>query len=91
MEENFIDSLYTMTSALVTLRIFRVEYLSKYIESEVNRKLYTIMCSILGLLIFSTCIINVIENTQTVGTYWGFLPKDCTDILSCVGANDSFH
>jgi hypothetical protein len=89
MIADFTSDIYMITSSLVTLRIWRIEYLSKYIQSEVNRKLYTITCSIFSLLVFSTSFINVVENTQTVGQYWLFLTKDC-DGPKC-GYNDSWH
>jgi hypothetical protein len=91
MKNDYTSAIFMVSCSVVTLRIWRVEYLSKYIQSEVNRKLFTITCSIFSLLVFSTALINVVENTQTVGTYWLFLPQDCPEYLACPGSNDSFH
>jgi hypothetical protein len=91
MEEDFTNDIYMITSAIICLRIYRIEYISNFFQSEVNKQLCTISCSILSLLTFSTAMINVIENTQTVGKYWLFLPRDCYDTNMCVGSNDHFH
>jgi hypothetical protein len=90
MRDDFTSSIYMIIHSVITLRIFRVEYLSKYIQSEVNRNLYTITCSIFGLLIFSSAVINVVENTQSIGKYWMFLPRDCEQ-SDCVAPNPHFH
>jgi hypothetical protein len=92
MEADFTSDIFMLISALITLRMWRIEYLSIYIQSEVNRKLFTKTCSIFSLIVFSSALINVVENTQRVGKYWLFLPRDCDDTDRCSeGFNDSFH
>jgi hypothetical protein len=46
--------------------------------------------SILSLLVASAAIINVVENSQSVGPYFAYLEKDCDEYL-CNNANESFH
>jgi len=57
----------------------------------VNKKLYTICCSFFCFLITSTILINTIENSQSVGKFNLFLPRDCTTFDNCSSANESLH
>ena len=91
MEEDLISNSHMITSSFISIRLFNFLNYSKFIKSDVNRELYNIMTSIFCLLITSSILINVIENTQTIGNYWLFLERDCNDSYNCNGTNDSFH
>lgn len=91
MKSDLSNKYFVICSSLVCFRLFRILNFAKHIKSDVNRELYNIMCSIFCLLITSSILINVIENTQTIGRYWLFLQRDCFDIINCEGTNESFH
>jgi len=90
MEENLISSTHLITSSLICLRLFKVLSLSKYIQSDVNRELFNIMASLISLIFIFTILVNVVENTQTIGNYCLFLPRDCNNSY-CDGSNDTLH
>ena len=89
MKEDLINNAHMITSSFIAWRTFNFLNCSRFIKSDVNRELYNIMCSIFCLIITSSIIINVIENTQTIGKYWLFLERDCNDNYNCLGTNDS--
>lgn len=89
-EENYIDFKYVFTLSLITIRIFRIEFLSKYISNEVTRKLYTIVSSIFSLLVIFSSIIQVVENFSTVGSYAFFYDQSCIPVL-CQSPNSSIY
>lgn len=89
-KEDLINNTHNICSALICLRIFRILMFSKYIRSDVNRELYIIVCNIFCLFITLSILLNVIENTQTIGKYWLFLERDCYDNYNCDGVNDTF-
>ena len=91
MKFDLINNADVICTSLVVTRIFRIGKFSHFFKSDVNRELYNIVCSIISLLLTSTVLINVFENTQTVGKYWLFLERDCTDSSNCNGSNDTFH
>ena len=91
MEENLISSTHLITSSFVCLRLFKILLLSKYIRSDVNRELFNIMASLICLIFIFTVLVNVVENTQTIGNYCLFLPRDCNNAYVCDGSNDTFH
>ena len=65
--------------------------LKKYFHTDVNRELYSIISFLICLIFDFTIIVNVIENTQTVGKYYLFLPRDCINVYFCEGNNDTLH
>ena len=91
MNEDLINNTHMITSSFISIRLFNILNYSKFIKSDVNRELFNIMTSIFCLLITSSILINVIENTQTIGKYWLFLERDCNDSYNCNGTNDTFH
>ena len=91
MEENLISSAHLITSSFIGLRLFKILGLGKYIRSDVNRELFIIMTSLICLILVSTILVNIIENTQTIGNYCLFLPRDCNNAYVCEGTNDTFH
>jgi len=91
MEENLINSVHLITSSFVCLRLFKILELNKFIQSDVNRELFNIMSSLVCLILISTILINILENTQTIGNYCLFLPRDCTNSYVCEGTNDTLH
>ena len=91
MKENLISISHLVTSAFVCLRLFKILSLSKFIRSDVNRELFNIMASLICLVLIFTILVNVIENTQTIGNYCLFLPRDCNNAYLCEGSNDTLH
>ena len=91
MKEDLVSNTHNICSSLVCFRIFRILQFSSYIQSDVNRELYNIVCSFICLILTGTTMVNVIENTQTIGRYYLFLPRDCNDNYNCDGTNDSFY
>ena len=91
MKENLISSAHLITSSLVCLRLFKILGLNKYIRSDVNRELFNIMTSLICLILVSTILVNILENTQTIGNYCLFLPRDCNNAYVCDGSNDTLH
>ncbi len=78
-------------SSLICFRINRIGKFSFLFKSDINKELYNSGCLVLMLLIISSILLNVIENTQTIGNYWLFVERDCFDSLNCSGTNDNFH
>ena len=91
MRENLISSVHLITSSFVCLRLFKILELNKFIQSDVNRELFNIMTSLVCLILISTILVNILENTQTIGNYCLFLPRDCTNSYVCEGTNDTLH
>ena len=91
MKFDLINNTDMIFTSFICFRINRIIKFSPFFKSDVNRELYNIVCSMISLLLVSSTLINVIENTQTIGKYWLFLERDCFDSLNCEGTNDSFH
>lgn len=91
MKENLISSTHLITSSFVCFRLLKIISLSIYIRSDVNRELFSIMSSLTCLIFIFTILVNVIENTQTIGNYCLFLPRDCNNAYVCDGSNDTLH
>ena len=91
MKENLISRTHLITSSFICLRLFKILSLNKFIRSDVNRELFTIMASLVCLIFIFTILVNVVENTQTIGNYCLFLPRDCNNPYMCDGSNDTLH
>ena len=91
MKENLISKTHLITSSFICLRLFKIKSLSKCIHSNVNRKLFSIILFLICLIIVFTILVNVIENTLTIGNYFLFLPRDCINTYFCKGTNDTLH
>ena len=91
MKENLISKTHLITSSFVCFRLFKVRTLKKFFHTDVNRELYSIISFLICLLFDFTIIVNVIENTETIGKYFLFLPRDCTNVYFCEGTNDTMH
>ena len=91
MTENLISQTHLITSSFICFRLFNIESIKKYIHTDVNRELFSIISFLICLIFVFTIIVNVIENTQTVGKYYLFLPRDCTNVYFCEGNNDTLH
>ena len=91
MSEDLISQTHLITSSFICFRLFRISTLKKYFHTDVNRELYSIISFLICLIFDFTIIVNVIENTQTVGKYYLFLPRDCINVYFCEGYNDSLH
>lgn len=91
MKENLISQTHLITSSFICFRLFRINTIQKYFHTEVNRELFSIISSLICLIFAFTIIVNVIENTQTVGKYYLFLPRDCNNVYFCGGNNDTLH
>ena len=89
MKEDLISNTHLITSSLICLRLLKILSLNKFIRSDVNRELFIIMASLLCLIFIFTILVNVIENTQTIGKYCLFLPRDCNNPHMCDGSNDT--
>ena len=91
MKIDLINSADVICTSFICFRIVYIKRFSRFFHSEVNRELYNIICSSVSLILISTILINVFENTQTIGKYWLFLERDCTDCFNCDGPNERFH
>ena len=91
MKEDLISKTHLITSSFVCFRLFSVQIVKKYIHNTVNRELFSIISFLICLLFDFTIIVNVIENTETIGKYYLFLPRDCYNIYYCEGTNDTLH
>ena len=91
MNEDLISNAHLITSSFICFRLLKILSLNKFIRSDVNRELFTIMASLVCLIFIFTILVNVIENTQTIGNYCLFLPRDCTNPYLCDGSNDTLH
>ena len=91
MTENLISQTHLITSSFICFRVFKVSAVKKYIHTDVSRELYSIISFLICLILDFTIIVNVIENTQTVGKYYLFLPRDCNNVYFCEGNNDTLH
>ena len=91
MKENLISKTHLITSSFVCFRLFKVRTLKKFFHTDVNRELYSIISFLICLIFDFTIIVNVIENTETIGKYFLFLPRDCTNVYYCDGTNDTLH
>jgi hypothetical protein len=89
MKENLISNTHNITSSFIVFRIFKLSEFSRYIKSDVNRELFSIIINLLCIFISAAVILNVIENTKTVGNYYLFLPRECDN--NCSGDNNYFH
>jgi len=89
MKENLISNAHNITSSFIVFRIFKISEFSKYIKSDVNRELFSIIINLLCIFISASVILNVIENTKTIGNYYLFLPRECDN--NCSGDNNYFH
>ena len=91
MTEDLISQTHLITSSFICFRLFKISTLKKYFHTDVNRELYSIISFLICLIFDFTIIVNVIENTQTVGKYYLFLPRDCINVYFCEGNNDTLH
>ena len=91
MTENLKSETHLITSSFVCFRLFEVISLSKFIHTDALREFFSILSFIICLIFNFTIIVNVIENTQTIGKYYLFLPRDCNNLYFCGGSNDSLH
>ena len=91
MNENLISSSHLITSSFVCVRLFKILLLSIYIRSDVNREVYKIMSSLICLIFVFSILLNVMENIETIGNYYLFLPRDCNNEYLCDGSNDTLH
>ena len=91
MTETLISQTHLITSSFICFRVFKVSAVKKYIHTDVSRELYSIISFLICLILDFTIIVNVIENTQTVGKYYLFLPRDCNNVYFCEGNNDTLH
>ena len=91
MRENLISQTHLITSSFICFRLFKVNAIKKYIHTNVSRELFSIISFLICLIFVFTIIVNVIENSQTVGKYYLFLPRDCTNFYFCSGNNDTLH
>ena len=91
MREDLISKTHLITSSFICFRLFSIQILKKYIHNNVNRELFSIISFLICLIFDFTIIVNVIENTETIGKYFLFLPRDCNNIYFCEGTNDTLH
>ena len=91
MRENLISKTHLITSSFICFRLFSIQIIKKYIHNNVNRELFSIISFLICLIFDFTIIVNVIENTETVGKYFLFLPRDCNNAYYCDGTNDTLH
>ena len=60
-----------------SFRIYKLDFLTRFIDSDVNKKLYNIIVVILTLLIISTSIINLTENYSSINEVKVIDEQDC--------------
>ena len=85
---DLINQYDVLCTSLVCFRSTRMSKLERYFKSDANRQLYGIVCAFISRVLIFTVLINVIENSISVGKYWLFLPRDCTQ---CTHANETLH
>ena len=91
MKFDLINNADMIISSFVTFRIIKIKEYSVLFKSDTNRELFLLATAIISLLTIASAELNVWENTQTIGKYWLFLERDCTDSYNCEGSNDYFH
>jgi len=91
MKFDLINNADMIISSFITFRLIKIKEYSVLFKSDTNRQLFLLATAIISLLTISSAELNVWENTQTIGKYWLFLERDCTDSFNCEGTNDYFH
>ena len=91
MRFDLINNADMIISSFITFRLIKIKEYSILFKSDTNRELFLLATAIISLLTISSAELNVWENTQTIGKYWLFLERDCTDTYNCEGSNDYFH
>ena len=91
MKLNLINNLDMIFESFIIFRITRIKNFEFIIKGEDSRELFDNVTTILALSIISSVILNIVENTQTIGKYWLFLERDCFDSYYCKGSNDHIH
>lgn len=88
--EDLTSIAHIICSSLVCFRIFKLLSFGDFFLSDVNRSIFQLLCKLICLLLSGSVFLNVVENTQTIGKYYMFLPRDCDDeSYNCNGVNDS--
>ena len=91
MRFDLINNADMIISSFITFRLIKIQEYAILFKSDTNRELFLLATTIISLLTISSAELNVWENTQTIGNYWLFLERDCTDSYNCEGSNDYFH